>query len=91
MEEDVGAIDVRERVVVDEVACPDQHRERLFDPPQLEARRRPGEHCPQLEVRLEGHAGLTQTVEARDRLVELSRGDRRFRLRDHARRALVLG
>jgi hypothetical protein len=91
VEEDVGAIDVREGVVVDEVACSGEHGKGLLDPPELGTCRRPGEQGAELEGRLEDGAGLLQAVEAVDRFLELPRRNRRLRARDHAPGPLVLG
>jgi hypothetical protein len=88
--EDVGAIDVRERVVVNEIVCLCERSQRILDPTDLGARRRGGEERPQIEVRFEDRIVVRESIENRDRVVELPRPNRSFRARDHARNPFVL-
>jgi hypothetical protein len=90
VEEDVGAVDVGERVAFGEVVRRLEQLQRLVEPPELGACGRSREQRPELEVRILDRARLLGPVELGDRLVELPRGNRGLGARDQARLPLVL-
>ena len=91
VEEDVGAVDVGERVALDEVARRLEQLQRFLEPSELGACSRSRKQRPELEVRILDRARLLGAVELGDRLIELPCRDRRLRARDQARQPFVLG